>query len=539
MELVPEQVFVGALTVWATVPVGVRTDLKRQDVAEGMESLGKLKEMKKASLSPSRKILEIMLVSPQGRDQLLQTGLPLKGKNVTLQFNLARQSTIDVSIMDAPLEFDNNKIKDEVTKYGDLEEWYDHEWTFKGHHIQSGIRVFRFNRLYRAFPQTLPFGGRQCRVLYTGDGKHRYDEKKKLEEERQAAARDEEERRRAEQEELEKRAREKEEQKKKELRDRAEKKNRDRQRKKAEEERLRIEREEKDRADEEQRQEEIKRERALQRAADIEELRRQHSNIPSSCAPSVETLVNAFNAPTEFDAEREDDNMEVDSESRKRGRDAADSDDAGGDVKRDREGSASSLELVVDEDAVSPAMPPSDGGGDGDVAAVMASLFGDGVTQETEEVEHEEVDELVLEEHEGDRIHHDTPNQAAVFRDIVVAPYITKKGTDFNWSWVTSLLLSLPDQSENRRLLCLDCITEWPRRKLEPFLALHYDDIYDSLRGNKDPRVPDMCESVMELWSGMALTRMQTEQQLPLLSRRIEYIVRKRLDVSKLYPQQC
>ena len=524
MELIPEQVFVGALTIWATVPVGVRGDLKRQDVAEGMESLGKLKEMKKASLSPSRKVLEICLVSPQCRDSILQTGLPLKGKNVTLQFNMAKQSTIDVSVMDAPLEFDNAKIKDKVSEYGELEEWYEHEWTYKTHHILSGIRVFRFNRLFRAIPQTLLFGGRQCRILYTGDGKHRWDERKKEQADRQEAAREEQERKRAEQEELERREREKEDQKTKDHQDRLERK---RQKKKAEEERIaekKRQEEEQRKKDEETKRAEMKQERAKQKAADLDALKDQLAKIPQSCAPPVEKLMNAFTATTEYDAEREDAAMDWDEESRKRSRDRTDSDDVGG-AKRDREDSVSSLE--PDASVVAPVM----GDADGDV---LADLFGDVASQETEEVEPEEADELVTEEHDGDRVHKDTPNQAAVFLDKIVVPYIRKRGMNITWNWVSALLFELPNPSEGRRLLLLDCLTEWPRSKIVPFLAMHFEEVHGTLTEHPSPHVPDLSPDVSNVWFAWQMHGAMVEEEKPLFLRRVKYIIDKRLDVTKL-----
>ena len=140
MELAPNKLFVGKLTLTCRVPEGIR-GLRRGEICEAMEKAGLLKQVKGVQISRDGRLCDLQVLSQKTQDTVALQGVSLTSRNTVLLFDKSRPPTIDVSVMDAHLEFDSQQIKAEMEKYGDIFDWFEHEENYNKHKVRSGIRV--------------------------------------------------------------------------------------------------------------------------------------------------------------------------------------------------------------------------------------------------------------------------------------------------------------------------------------------------------------------------------------------------------------
>ena len=471
MELAPQKLFVGKLTLTARVPEGIR-GLRREEICEGMDKVGLLKQVKGVQISRDGRLCDIQLLTQKTADHILQSGVQMLQRNTTLRFDLPRTPTIDVSVMDAHLEFDSEIIKKEIEKFGELENWYNHEDNFSKHKVRSGIRVFKFNKLYRSIPPTLIFGGRHCRILYEGDRKHREEEKRvNLHQQQEEATKNTEE---AKQEEERKK-----EQEQKEAKERKQKEEEERRKKQEQEER------EKQRQDEEDKAERLRRMKA-----ERNEMIKQHQKLResvgnASCVPNMPGNIDQItDDQTHFDAEEEDiDMVEAGTRKRIREKGGSSSSDDGTREKREKESNETLEDVIapylVETNTVSPLK-------DTNPEATGEDLVID-IDQQSDE--------------EGERIKHATPAQKKILIGSV-GDWLRKTAPNkCSWNLVSKLLLELGDDTEKRKLFLLDVISDQPLKTLRIFLGRFFQDTYGALEGTSTPHVKDLSGEMVTIWA--------------------------------------
>ena len=162
--------FFGDKTASCDIPpmTKINTDI----IADDLDRIDLLEHIDVIQLSPGGKILEIAFKNRRAKEYLVINGLNTHGVNLTFRHDTP--PLIHVSVLSVPAQMQLHVVKEEMQRYGKIEECFDVLKRFGKRKIQiaNGTRVFKYSKLYKAIPRSLLFGGRPCPVIYTGQQEH-------------------------------------------------------------------------------------------------------------------------------------------------------------------------------------------------------------------------------------------------------------------------------------------------------------------------------------------------------------------------------
>ena len=161
--------FHGDKTVSANIPHFI-TNVSDLQFAIDLGKMNLWDKVTGMQFSTNKRICEISFAQKEACDKIVANGLQTHG--TTLDFVYDKPPTINVSVINTPLQMNINNIAGDMQQYGPIVDYFDIYKTLNNKKYANGTRVFCYERLTRPIPKQINIGGRRCQVIYTGQNEH-------------------------------------------------------------------------------------------------------------------------------------------------------------------------------------------------------------------------------------------------------------------------------------------------------------------------------------------------------------------------------